>query len=84
MAKEVENGFDAMIEACQIFKKYAQSPEGCDLSYAPFNCSHDMLTVCAGVDPGDVGFKDKARLKELGFDFDSTEECFYSFRFGSC
>lgn len=63
-----------LIEALTILSKYT------DAEY-PTHCEHDELTVC--VDPAKVSDVDKARLDELGF-FVSEEDCFKSFRFGSC
>jgi len=73
----VQHGFDAMIEACNIFKKYANP-------YAPTHCTHDTLMISPDIDPKKVSEEDKARLKELGF-FVGTEwpDNFISFRFGS-
>lgn len=68
-------GFDALIEALTVLKKYAPQT-----SY-PTHCEHDVLTV-VGPDPADVSEADMMRLDELGFfvgDFNS----FQSFRFGS-
>lgn len=63
-----------LIEALQIFLKYG------DVSY-PTHCEHDVLTVC--VDPSKVSDEDKAKLDELGFFVNSSEDCFQSFRYGS-
>lgn len=65
---------DELIEAFQIFRKYSDEKR-------PTHCEHDVLTVC--VDPAIVSDEDKKRLDELGF-FDGEEECFISYRFGSC
>lgn len=67
--------FSEIIEAMQIFQKYGEVQ-------FPFYCSHDKLTVC--VDPAAVSEVDTARLEELGFHTDTSEDCFYSFRYGSC
>jgi hypothetical protein len=67
--------FSEIIEAMQIFQKYGE------IQY-PFHCEHDQLTVA--VDPAEVSKKDRERLQELGFEEDVEEQCFYSFRYGSC
>lgn len=72
MAKS--NGFDVLIEALTIFKKYG-SP------YAPTHCEHDVLYVC--VDPSQVSDVDKKKLDALGFDVNEDLDNFQSFRFGS-
>jgi hypothetical protein len=67
-----------LIEALQILLKYG-NPE------YPTHCEHDELTIW-GIDPSDVSEDDKEKLDKLGF-FISNEdgdECFRSFRFGSC
>jgi hypothetical protein len=69
-----------LIEALQIFLKYADK-------YAPTHCEHDVLTI-GHIDPDDVSQADRMRLEELGFHVGDPhgggDECFYSFRFGSC
>jgi hypothetical protein len=65
-----------LIAALQIFLKYGDPVN-------PTNCSHDVLTIC-GIDPKDVSKEDKAKLSRLGFFINKEEECFQSFRFGSC
>lgn len=61
-----------LIEALQIFLKYGDP-------IRPTHCEHDTLHVC--IDPALVSEEDKTRLEELGFD--ASEECFYSYRYGS-
>jgi len=68
-------GFDALIEAFEIFKKY-------DNPKWPLNCQHDELFVA--VSPLKVNKEDKQRLEELGFNEDKGLDGFKSFRFGSC
>lgn len=68
-------GFDAVIEALQIFKRY-ENPS------LPFHCEHDTLYVC--IDPENVSAEDKARLDTLGFFEGGEEPGFMSYRFGSC
>jgi len=68
-------GFDALIEAFTIFKKY-ENP------HSPTHCEHDVMYVC--VEPEKVSDEDKARLKVLGFSpSGDVPESFSSFRFGS-
>jgi hypothetical protein len=67
-----------LIEALQILLKYG-NPRN------PTHCEHDILTI-GEINPSDVSEEDKEKLDELGF-FISNEdgdECFCSFRFGSC
>jgi hypothetical protein len=65
---------DDLIEGLTILRKY-------DNPAYPTHCEHDVLLVC--VDPEKVSDDDKARLDELGF-IPGSDECFRSFRFGSC
>lgn len=65
---------DDLIKALQILRKYGNS-------YSPIHCEHDEMTIC-DINPADVSVEDKAALDELGF-FEG-DECFKSFRFGSC
>ena len=67
-------GFDAVIEALTIFKKY-------DNPHNPFCCEHDTLHVM--IEYKDVSDDDKKRLDELGFIEDSENGTFLSFRYGS-
>lgn len=67
------NGFDDLIEALQIFRKYG-NPRN------PTICEHDILYI-VGVATSDVSAEDKSRLEELGFVEDG--DCFISFRYGS-
>ena len=70
------------IEALKIFLKYVEKDP-----YAPFNCTHDLLSV-HGVEPSDVSKKDLKRLAKIGFHVGDPhgtgEEHFYSDRYGSC
>jgi hypothetical protein len=68
-----KQGLSQLIEALQIFLKYG------DIAY-PTHCEHDEMTVC--VDPAKVSDEDKKKLDELGF-FESDEDCFKSFKYGS-
>ena len=65
-----------LIEALTIFQKYT-GPEDSLTS-----CEHDVMYVC--VDPGTVGEADIARLDVLGFKADRRNQCFQSYRYGSC
>lgn len=67
-------GFDDLIEACMIFKKY-NNPN------SPFHCEHDCLFV--DVPNENVSDEDVKRLDELGF-FKDDNDRFSSYRFGSC
>lgn len=82
MANYKINGWDALIEACQIFKQY-----GSERAVSPLHCEHDVLYVCDSIDPAQVSAEHKARLEELGFDIGDPqggdESGFYSYRFGS-
>jgi hypothetical protein len=62
-----------LIKALNIFLKY-------DNPKYPTHCEHDELTVV--IDPSKVSEQDKAELEELGFVAD--DDCFKSFRYGSC
>ena len=68
-------GFDAVIEALNIFKKY-KNP-----GY-PFHCEHDMLYVMVEGDEV-TDEEDRKRLEELGFIVDEDTSNYVSFRFGS-
>lgn len=77
MSKQVPDGygFDALIEAFTIFRKYG-NPRW------PTNCSHDQLSVEA--DRSVMTQQDVERLEELGFSpDDELGPCFTSSRFGS-
>jgi hypothetical protein len=67
-----------LIEALQILLKYGNPRY-------PTHCEHDVLTIVE-IDPSDVSEDDKEKLDELGFFISNQdgEECFRSFRFGSC
>lgn len=67
---------DDLIEALTILRKYGNERW-------PTHCEHDEMTVC-GINPTDVKPDDIKRLDELGFFCDEDDECFKSFRFGSC
>lgn len=64
---------DDLIKALQIFRKYG-NPE------RPTNCEHDVLTI--NINPEIVSEEDKQELSSLSFD--PSDDCFRSFRFGSC
>ena len=67
-----------LIKALQILLKYG-NPD------YPIHCEHDVMTVW-GINPSSVSESDLAELNELGFFVSSEygEECFQSFKFGSC
>jgi hypothetical protein len=67
-------GFDALIEALTIFRRYAPGQKW------PTSCSHDEMAIM-GV--GEVSAEDAARLDVLGFIFNDNEDYWLSFRFGS-
>ena len=64
-----------LIRALQIFLKYGNHKY-------PTWCEHDCLHVC-GIAYDDVSGDDRVELEELGFFWDTTEEGFMSYRFGS-
>jgi len=64
-----------LIMALQILLKYGNPSH-------PTHCEHDEMTIC-GIDPTKVSSEDIVELDRLGF-FVSDEECFKSFKFGSC
>lgn len=74
MSEEELKGFDALIAALTIFKKY-ENPS------FPTHCEHDTLFVC--VENSKVSDEDKKRLDELGFTPDGDSGYFVSYRFGS-
>lgn len=67
-------GFDALIEAFTIFRKYSDEKW-------PTHCEHDAMYVL--VNPEVVSQDDIDRLEILGFEADEDDGNFYSFRFGS-
>lgn len=74
MSDPKPTGFDALIEAFQIFRKYGNP-------FSPTHCEHDEMWIC-GIHAVAVSDEDKARLLALGFFVDS-DGGFKSFRFGS-
>lgn len=66
-----------LIEALQILLKYG-NPD------YPTHCEHDIMVIC-GIDPAIVSDDDKEKLDKLGFSNGEqcSENCFYSFKFGS-
>ena len=66
---------DDLIKALEILRRYGNP-------HNPTHCEHDELTVC--INPIGVHEEDKEELDRLGFFADEEEECFKSFRFGSC
>lgn len=63
-----------LIEALQIFLKYSDKPY-------PSSCEHDIFRI--HVDPNIVSDEDITKLEELGFTIEESNECFYSFKYGS-
>lgn len=68
-----------LIECLNILLKYIEEDV-----YAPTHCSHDELSFGVNIDIGKVSKEDIERLDELGVFWCEIEECFKSFRFGSC
>lgn len=64
-----------LIKALQIFAKYTATRW-------PTHCEHDMLRIC-GVSKDTMTAEDIAAAEALDFHWDSDEEYWYSFRFGS-
>lgn len=65
---------EKLIKALQIFLKYGNP------SY-PTNCDHDVLWVI--ISPNIVSEEDLKELDELGFDPDTENDCFMSYKYGS-
>lgn len=66
-----------LIKALTILAKYMD-----DNVRNPTYCEHDELMVM--VMPEDVSQEDVEQLDKLGFFPSEEDECFKSFRFGSC
>jgi len=64
-----------LIESLQIFLKYG-NPR------SPTICEHNTLYIC-GIDPFAISDEDEKRLGELGFVYESADETYVSYRFGS-
>lgn len=64
-----------LIEALQIFLKYKNKEW-------PTHCGHDELMI-VDITKKEVSIEDQKRLKELGFFWSDSDECWKSFRFGS-
>lgn len=67
-----------LIQALQILLKYANDDRN------PTHCEHDQLSICAGIELQSVSDEDIKKLDELGIFWSDEDECFISFRFGSC
>lgn len=65
-----------LIKALQILSKYV---EGYNENY-PTHCEHDELQVV--VNPEKVSDNDKEELAKLGFF--PLDDCFVSYKYGSC
>ena len=48
----------------------------------PTYCEHDVMYVC--ISPKKVTQQHLDELEQLGFEVDFNEDCFYSFKYGSC
>lgn len=70
-----------LIEALQIFAKYLTEDD--QANRWPTQCSHDTLTINVRADAV-TDQADRDRLAKLGFHRAPDEDCWYSFRFGSC
>jgi len=66
---------EELIKALQLLATYAKP------NY-PLQCEHDKLSVM--VDPITVSSDDKRLLEVMGFYADNDNDCFYSYRYGSC
>lgn len=64
-----------LIQALQIFQKYK------DLDY-PTGCEHDTMYIM-GISKEEVIQEDIIELEELGFVWSDSDDCFYSFKYGS-
>ena len=74
------NKMENLITALQILLKYANKEDE-----FPTNCSHDVLTVCCGIDDiSKVSEEDVKKLDDLGFFWSEDAEHFQSYKFGSC
>lgn len=67
-----------LITALQIFLKYANNIE------YPTHCGHDCLYIHRAIKLNQVDSEDLKKLEELGFFWSEEDDCFISFRFGSC
>lgn len=64
-----------LIEALTIFSKYLDNQW-------PTHCEHDVLSI-VGITKKEMSKEDRERVKKLGFHWNSDEEVWQSFRFGS-
>lgn len=74
-----EGSISALIKALEIFRSYEDTQ-------FPTHCEHDVLSF-HGVKPCDVSAEDIKELNELGFlvgDPYGSDECFFSYMYGSC
>lgn len=67
-----------LIEALTILLKYANDTE------FPIHCKHDKLFVYAGIKFEYVRTDDVVKLNDLDFIWSEEDDCFISYRFGSC
>lgn len=68
---------DDLIEALTLFESKFNTSH-------PTHCEHDELIICGEYSLEMFSDKEIARLDELGFFWSEADECFKSFRFGSC
>ncbi len=66
---------DGLIEALEIFRKYANEDR-------PTHCEHDILMV-VGVEKDQPSEAHRDRLDQLGFFWDTEYDCWASFKYGS-
>ncbi len=67
-----------LIKALQILWKYANDDR------CPTHCEHDTLYFGCDISKDDVSAEDITLLDDLGVFWSDDDECFMSFRFGSC
>lgn len=65
-----------LIKALQIFLKYKNE------TY-PTHCEHDILMI-SSVTFEEVSEEDKVELNTFGFFWNSSYDCWASYRYGSC
>ena len=66
---------DDLIEALQIFRKYANEEW-------PTHCEHDVLMV-VNISRNDLSEEDYVKVKKLGFIWSDDDDSFISYKFGS-
>ena len=68
---------DDLIKALQIFRTKFNTKW-------PTHCKHDVLTICGNYNKEMFTADEIAELDKLGFFWNESEDCFQSFRYGSC